>query len=91
MHGASIKFSVLLSQLTLVRPVPTYSDAPRRPLLHRAPKRTMAGVQPAPSLGRCVQQRRACATGGQPRERRPQQRSLINEGETCVTVRIFTQ
>ena len=27
--------------------------------------------QPAPGPGRCVQQRRACATGVQPRQRRP--------------------
>ena len=40
----------------------TRNDTPRCPLLHGAPKRAVVGVQPTPGLGRCVQQRRACAT-----------------------------
>ena len=53
-----------------------------------APKRLVVGVQPAPGPGRCVQQRRACATGVQPRQRRPRHTvPLPPRGGGTVTAR----
>lgn len=58
-RGVLIKFLLSLTQPAPVWPVSTHNDAPRRLLLRSAPKRTMAGVQPALiRLERCVQQRR---------------------------------
>ena len=68
-HGAKSNLSALLPQ-PIHSVGATRNGVPRRHL-HGAPKRTMVGVQPAPVLGRCVQQHRGCATGVQPRKRRP--------------------
>ena len=48
-----------------------------------APKRPVVGVQPTPGLGRCVQQRRACATGVQPTAQAPPQNPAAVRRRFC--------
>jgi hypothetical protein len=83
-HGANGNLMVSTTNRSQ-RPVPLETTPQGAPSCTAAPKRPMVGVQPTPGLGRCVQQRRACATGVQPRQRRPQRRHPAAVGGRCVT------
>ena len=75
--------------------IPVHGANPqRRPQAPPPARRSQApcGRRPAdPGSGRCVQQRRACATGLQPRQRRPRHRTLPPCGGGSVTAAPFAQ